>query len=49
MPGFVVTADGERLLWGRTKVEEMFALLADGERRRYDGRGNCLSVAGPDS
>lgn len=29
MPGFVVTVDGERLLWGRTKVEEMFALLVD--------------------
>ncbi len=29
MPGFVVTVDGERLLWGRTEVEEMFALLVD--------------------
>ena len=29
MPGFVVFIDGERLLWGRTKVEEMFALLVD--------------------
>lgn len=29
IPGFVVSVDGERLLWGRTKVEELFALFVD--------------------
>lgn len=29
IPGFVVSVDGSRMLWGRTKVEELFALLVD--------------------
>ncbi len=29
IPGFAVFVDGERMLWGRTKVEELFALFVD--------------------
>ena len=29
IPGFVVSVDGERMLWGRAKVEELFAFFVD--------------------
>lgn len=29
IPGFVVSVDGSRMMWGRAKVEELFALLVD--------------------